>query len=226
MSFQSSLREKNSSLYKSLTWNWTAAQEQQEPIFRKIVETYKPKSILEIGTFEGVSTALYASLVDKVITVDIIHNKLAEQVWECVGVRDKITRYVFNTQKERDKTIEDTAKQVDMCFIDGSHLMRDLVWDFKKCIWCNVIVLHDYGWELEIPKAIRKAEHGWPDVTEFVDFSLLSQIDWPDATEFIDFSLLRLIDLQAYLTDEFNIHRMRPFAVYARKADEIRQTEK
>ena len=190
MSLQRNFKDKYKVLYPQLTWNWTAAHHDQEPIVREIFEKYKPKRILEIGTFEGLSTALFAQLCEHVTTIDIIHNKRAEEVWNLLGVSHKIRRIVCNTQESRDSTIESVVDDVDLCFIDGCHLLSDVEMDFEFCTnhiiteetadfvvsivptQCNVFVLHDYGWELTLPeqeRSLRKYQHGWPDVTYFVD---------------------------------------------------------
>jgi predicted O-methyltransferase YrrM len=141
-----------------VNWGGTCADQNQEMIFRSILQKSKPTKIIEIGTLQGVSTALMAEYAP-VITVDVIPNATKDKVWALLKVSDKITSRVFRSSRTRDSEIANAAKECDFAFIDGSHLMPDIERDFSLCGPCKRILLHDY-WA-----------HGedWPDVKEFVD---------------------------------------------------------
>lgn len=144
-----------------LQWNWTSCSPQQEPIFRALLERLKPKTVLEIGTHQGVSTALLAEYSERVITVDVLPNPARAKVWQTLGVSGRIEEHVHKSQVGRDVEIVEAAHLADLAFIDGSHLMRDIEHDFRLVAHagCKRIILHDY-WE--------NAED-WPDVKQFVD---------------------------------------------------------
>lgn len=142
-----------------LMWNWTCCAPSQEPTFRALLDRLPSRTILEIGTHQGVSTGLLAEYADNVITVDVLPNPLRAQVWSALGVADRIEEHVHKSQHGRDTEILRGAAKADLAFIDGSHLMRDVVHDFNLVrSQCARMILHDY-WE--------NAED-WPDVKEFV----------------------------------------------------------
>ena len=144
----------------NVAWNWSSCSEAQEPIFRSILERVKPKTILEIGTHQGVSAALMAEYADVVHTVDVLPNPAREQVWAWLHVAKKITEHVHKSQAGRDGEISKWISQgVDLAFIDGSHLMRDVEHDYALCEAAPVILLHDY-WQ---------NDEDWPDVKTFCD---------------------------------------------------------
>jgi SAM-dependent methyltransferase len=159
MLLQTRLREK---FGDSLAWNSTACNGKQEETFRGLLEGIKPKLVLEIGTHQGISTALLAEYAEKVVTVDIIPNALCKSIWQYLGVAEKIESHVFMSQQVRDDLIVNTAVKADLIFIDGGHLMRDVEYDFSLCS-CTTVLFHDY-WD---------SEKSWPDIKEFVD-SLVS----------------------------------------------------
>lgn len=170
---QDELTKVNPQLARNLTWNWTAAHRLQEPVVRKLLEPYKDiNHIVEIGTFEGVSTALWATIANKVTTIDIIENRKKYDVWKLFQVSHKITSHVFNTQKARDAAITEACKTADLAFIDGCHIYGSILWDFNAVTAgflrdesaLKYIVFHDYNWE-----KTRPIEHSWPDVTAYVD---------------------------------------------------------
>ena len=167
------MRERLASFGKSYTtgiaWGWTACRTEQEPTFRRLLENLKPTNILEIGTHQGVSTALLAEYGD-VITVDILPNPQREKVWEFLGVTGRIEEHVHKIQDKRDAEIVRAAKLSDLAFIDGSHMMRDLEYDFGlvASAGCKQIILHDY-WE---------DEENWPDVKTFTDRLVVTGLYW------------------------------------------------
>jgi hypothetical protein len=170
---QDEMAKANPKLANILTWNWTAAHRSQEPVIRKLLQPYKDiDHIVEIGTFEGVSTALWARIANKVTTIDILDNRKKNDVWKTLQVKHKITSHIFNTQKARDTAITEACKTADLAFIDGCHIYGSILWDFNAVTagfprdesTLKYIVFHDYNWE-----KTRPIEHSWPDVTTYVD---------------------------------------------------------
>lgn len=147
--------------FTGLAWNWTCCSPSQEPTFRALLERLRPARVLEIGTHQGVSAALMAEYAAEVVTVDVLPNPARDQVWRALGVRHKIADYVHKSQAGRDTAIYDGAAVSNLAFIDGSHLMRDVEYDFQlvEMAGCSRIILHDY-WQ---------SGEDWPDVKEFAD---------------------------------------------------------
>jgi hypothetical protein len=143
-----------------LAWNWTCCSPKQEPVFRALLDRLRPERILEIGTHQGVSTALLAEY-GEVATVDVLPNPARARVWDLLGVAGRITERVCKSQWGRDYEIREAAERADLAFIDGSHLMRDLAYDFELVTGagCRRVILHDYWQNAE----------DWPDVKLFVD---------------------------------------------------------
>jgi len=141
-----------------LMWHWTAGSEKQEPTFRALLDLLKPTSIVEIGTHQGVSTALLAEYAP-VVTVDILPHPVRAVVWDVLGVADRITEHVCKASAGRDLTIASAVERADLVFVDGCHLMPDVERDFALSIPCGRVILHDY-WQ---------SAEDWPDVKAFVD---------------------------------------------------------
>lgn len=164
----------------SYQWHWTAASSGQEGTFRKMIESVQPLRIVEIGTHEGVSTALLAEYAP-VTTVDIFPSDTKRHnLWEVLGVTEKIREEVHRDQIGRDDAIKSAIAKADFAFIDGCHLYRDVEYDFELCLPCGAILFHDY-W-------LSPHRNAWPDVRRFVD-----QLDTKKFTIIIDkpFALIR-----------------------------------
>lgn len=143
---------------RGITWHWSAASARQEPIFRAILDAKRPTRIVEVGTFQGVSTALLAQYAP-VTTIDVLPDKMRDRVWSTARIQGRITELVCRTSSARDRAISDAIAEADLAFVDGSHLMRDVTYDFELTIPCGCVVLHDY----------RADPDHWPDVGAFVD---------------------------------------------------------
>lgn len=143
---------------KGLAWNWTAAEAKQEAHFRSVIESRRPKAIVEIGTHEGVSAALLAEYAP-VRTFDILPNPTRKKVWDAARPRHAIYEEIHTSSSKRDAAISSAIAVADLAFVDGCHLMPDVERDFGLCIPCGFVVLHDY-WQ---------TPGDWPDVKLFVD---------------------------------------------------------
>jgi hypothetical protein len=167
-----------------LMWHWTAGSEKQEPVFRGLLEKIVPTRILEIGTHQGISTALLAEYAD-VTTVDILPNPVRAVVWDTLKPIGKITEVVCKSQGCRDAAIAAAAAGSDLVFIDGCHLWRD--------------VEHDHGLVENVPHAI------------FHDYWLNAE-DWPDVKEYVDTLPSRHVHDYRKSARHFTVHTSPPFA--------------
>src|SRR5690606_3952065 len=153
MSIQSELRDE-----AEIMWHWTAAAKNQEQKFRAFLDELRPTRIVEIGTHQGVSAALLAEYAP-VTTMAIWPDKVGQRVWRKRRRRRAITELVFRSSRARDEAIAAAVAEADLAFVDGCHLMPDVVRDFDLTIPCGRVILHDY-WH---------SDESWPDVREFVD---------------------------------------------------------
>lgn len=81
----------------------------------------KPQISLELGAYKGLSTAVLASLSDKVYTFDIKYQPIAEPLWDILGVKDKITYTIVNNTDDIIDYVKKSSIKFDFMFADGPH---------------------------------------------------------------------------------------------------------
>ena len=105
-------------------------------------------TIMEIGTFQGISAAILAEHADRVITLDIAARLEPAQVWQIFGVSNKIIPFVVSGDIEKHEVV--SSLSFDMCFIDGDHARLAVQMDFVMArSKCNEILFHD--WPFAVP---------------------------------------------------------------------------
>lgn len=156
-------------------WHMSAVGKKHEPTFRRLIEQVNPTRIVEIGTHHGVSAALLAEYAP-VTTIDIFPSSVRDKTWRALGVADRITSHVALSSAERDRLIREAVVGADLAFVDGGHLMPDVIRDFDLTIPCGAVVLHDY-WV---------SDNSWPDVRDFVN-----GLEGYDVTKAVPFALVR-----------------------------------
>lgn len=140
----------------NINWIWTAVSQEEQ--FRHFLDKAKPKKILEIGTFNGVSTALLSEYADIVYTVDICEQPwITNAVWKHCGCKDKVKSFIVKSTPKKRKLIE--SLDFDFAFIDGGHLEESILVDFDLAKRCGKMLFHDY-W---------KRDDDWDDVRHFID---------------------------------------------------------
>lgn len=110
-------------------------------LFKSILETYKPKKIIEIGTYMGISTVVMASVADKVFTFDISEVQESKEIWRRFGLIDKIEPFI-GTQKEIDEKIS-LIDDADFAFIDGDNGYNHVKHDFELVKKTGKVLFHD-----------------------------------------------------------------------------------
>lgn len=143
-----------------------------------LVAAFKPKSIFEIGTFDGRTTLnMAANAPDdcEILTLDLPKTKIYDTELriksgdmkfidkEKSGTRFIGTRYEkMITQLYADSAVHDykpIENSFDFVFIDGSHSYEYVISDTENCRKLlrngkGVLLWHDYGWH-EVVKALN-----------------------------------------------------------------------
>lgn len=127
---------------------------------REIVEIVKPKNIFEIGFNMGWSSAMWLELAPKakITSCDISYKDETVEAAKYLGGKyPKRFFYVNRLESEYfDKITKN--KSFDLAFIDGGHLLDDVVADLKLCMDLNIPFfamddwLPEYG---EVEEAVK-----------------------------------------------------------------------
>ena len=141
-----------------------AANSLKEPkhaaILGKLVEFYSPKSVLELGTSLGISTAYLAQRNTRVYTVEGSESLLnqAKVVWKNLGL-DQIHSFLGAFDDLLD-TVWSEMEQPSMIFIDGNHTYRATLHYFDYFIdrlnTESFIVFDDIHWSMGMEEAWKK----------------------------------------------------------------------
>jgi len=149
-----------------------------ERILKKYIAKSKAKTALVIGTNRGVSTAFIAKHVEKVITIDIVDNKLKRKVWDHLRLTN-IESVIVADNDEKKAYLEDL--DFDFAFIDGDR--NDYESDLKLTEKCGAVLIHEHA-ERKIPKKIKGETDNdfifWTDKPHEADSS---PTDKPKATK-------------------------------------------
>ncbi len=121
-----------------------------EDIFRHFLEGKGYRTVLEIGTYKGLSAACMAQYVEKVITIDLANGQLEQAgesfdrqaLWNELGVADKIELHLVSGNKEKAALI--ASLDFDFAFIDGAH-DESVKCDFEMVRKCGAALFHDYS---------------------------------------------------------------------------------
>lgn len=132
----------------------------QAAILGKLVEFYSPKSVLELGTSLGISTAYLAQGNTQVYTVEGSESLLnqAKVVWQNLDL-DHI-HYFHGAFDDLLETIWSEIEQPGIIFIDGNHTYRATLRYFEYFIdrlnADSFIVFDDIHWSSGMEEAWKK----------------------------------------------------------------------
>jgi predicted O-methyltransferase YrrM len=123
--------------------------------FRDFFKDIKIKTIVEIGTYKGASTAYMAQFAKKIFTFDIRNYRDKYKLWKDLGIDNKIHYFTikgvnknfagsFKPSKNR-VDIKDILKDIrfDFAFIDGEHTYEAVRADFELVKHCGRVLFHD-----------------------------------------------------------------------------------
>jgi len=129
------------------------------PEFRDFFKNTKIDTVVEIGTYRGISTAYIAQFVNKVYTFDVIDYVEKYKVWDDAEVRNKITFYLIkgrygNVIKNHEGEFPANPKAIDIkpildnikfdfAFVDGRHSYGNVKADFELVKKCGRVLFHD-----------------------------------------------------------------------------------
>jgi len=119
------------------------------------VNDLKPNGIIEIGTYNGISTAVFASITNHVYTYDIAYRG-AEFILNLFGVREKVSLCVApQEQIDFELNVLQTCwggywkdkLAFDLAFIDGNHTYESVKHDFELVKFTKRVLFHDVNYE-------------------------------------------------------------------------------
>lgn len=124
-------------------------------ILKNILEKNKYKTIVEIGTFRGLTAAWMSYFVEKVITIDLKNSELLkrsklnsndlhptpEEIINLLNIKNVDIITVKNDEEKID-FLKD--KNFDFAYIDGDHFDGFII-DFDITKKCKNVLFHDYA---------------------------------------------------------------------------------
>ncbi len=138
------------------------------------------RTVLEIGTYKGVSAAAMAQYVDRVITIDLKRGRLENTdrsfdrhaFWRTMGVTNVELILVENDAEK--KAVVDEL-EFDFAFVDGAHdqTVRD---DFNLVKRCGRVLFHD----ADDNRTRGFKEHASNHVYEFLETLPREQLQFND----------------------------------------------
>ena len=99
-----------------------------------------PKTIVELGTFNGLSALVMAGICD-VHTFDVHYFKEAKEIWNQFKTRGKITSYVVKNCHEIGQILK--SINFDFAFVDVVHEKEPTREAFELVKDCGRVLFHD-----------------------------------------------------------------------------------
>lgn len=148
----------------------SAPADYAEKVFELCLKDKGYKSVLEIGTLNGITSALMAQYVDNVYTIDIKDSMIKYDIWKHLGVDNKIKSYIIDNEIEKADIIN--GLDFDLVYIDGDHL--HCTWsDFFLTRHCGRALIHESILESSEPWKLVKALP--PEEIEYFQFRRLKK---------------------------------------------------
>jgi predicted O-methyltransferase YrrM len=117
-------------------------------VFERVLGSGEYRTILEIGTYRGLTAAYLANFCDRVITIDLFHGRMEQlresfdrvTFWRHMGVADKIELKLVQNDEIKTSVVQDL--DFDFAFVDGAH-DRTVALDFSLTRRCGNVLFHD-----------------------------------------------------------------------------------
>jgi predicted O-methyltransferase YrrM len=117
-------------------------------VFKRVLEGKGYGTVLEIGTYKGVSAAEISRYCDRVVTIDLVHGKIEAMgekfdrraFWASLGVTN-VELVLVDDDEDKARVV--AGLEFDLAFVDGAHdeRIRD---DFELVKRCGRVLFHDY----------------------------------------------------------------------------------
>lgn len=133
-------------------------------IMFNLIDYYKPKTILEIGTSIGISTAYLASANKNAQVIGLEGNPSSAKLTRLLMNKLNISNTRVEIGKFEDTLIDacELLKKLDFVFVDGNHRKQATSDYFEQLLpYCHsksILVFDDIHWSLEMTEA-------WNDIT-------------------------------------------------------------
>lgn len=137
------LRKKNGD--DIVKWYSVAWADDGEWALRELLAGRRYRTVIETGTFCGVSACILADYADHVHTFDIAEQPAAQAVIDSAGYNDKVTRYVCDNARKVETIRKLIANgDVDLAFIDGDHEGDGPMLDILACAGVPLLIIDNY----------------------------------------------------------------------------------
>ena len=137
-----------------------------EEYLSDLLNRLRPKRIVEVGTYKGVTTNFLASFpfVKQVITIDVKGHPECEMLWSKFGVKQKINRLVVKNDTEKQHWVNkfEGKEGFDLVFIDGDHSYSGVKFDFELLKdKTKYVLFHDFCYTHPSVMKIIKENSKW-----------------------------------------------------------------
>lgn len=118
-------------------------------VFESLLGEGLYKSVLEIGTYRGVTAAYISQFVERVTTIDLKQGKMERDgqlfnrvlMWEWMGAGN-VSLITVADNAEKAHLVRDL--DFDFAFVDGDHSYDGVAFDFQIVKRCGAVLFHDY----------------------------------------------------------------------------------
>ena len=114
--------------------------------FEKFIKEtgFSGKTCVEIGTLKGLTAIVLSRYFDKVITIDIIEDRLKYDIAELLSVKN-VEFHIVKNNNEKDDLIN--SIEFDGAYVDGNH-EHDTLDDFYSVMRSKNVLFHEY-WDAQ-----------------------------------------------------------------------------